>query len=62
MFNVFNLFTALQIVPGRGPLNHCGSLGNEVRSGDGKQIGFTHRLNINGVSNLKIDISLAKSE
>lgn len=54
--------TAVQTLPGCGPSVHAGSSTVDTRSGDGKQIGRTQRLNCNGVFNLNNDKSFAISE
>lgn len=53
-----SLLTTVHIVPGAGPTIQFGSSLDVTRSGDGKQIGRTHRLNNNGVSSRKSDTSL----
>lgn len=51
-------FTAVQIVSACGPRTQFISALNVTRSGDGKQIGFTQRLNRSGVCNFNSDKSL----
>lgn len=46
------------MVPGSGPLVQFSSNFVVTRSGEGKQIGLTHRLNISGCSNRNNDTSL----
>lgn len=50
-------YTAVQTVPGTGPNLQLGSFELVTRSGDGKQIGFTHRLKDNGVASFNKDKS-----
>lgn len=45
------ILTTVQTVPAGGPYIQFESIFDVTRSGDGKQIGLTHRLNSNGVSN-----------
>lgn len=52
----------MQNVPGAGPCIQFASNRDETRSGDGKQIGRTHRLNDNGFSKRNSDTSFNISE
>lgn len=49
--------TTVQIVPGGGPNIQFSSSLDVTRSGVGKQMGLTHRLKINGLSNRNSDLS-----
>lgn len=57
ILKMFRLLTTLHTVPGAGPNIQFGSSLEVTRSGEGKQIGRTHRLNNNGVSSRKSDMS-----
>lgn len=57
-----DLHTAVQTLPGAGPYIHFSSCWSVMRSGEGKHMGRTQRLNRNGVLSRNNDKSLAISE
>lgn len=53
MFLRLEILTTVQVVPAGGPNIQFPSKAELTRSGDGKQIGRTHRLYSNGLSSRK---------